>query len=335
MIRRREFIVGLGAAVWPVAVPAQELGLPVIGLLHGATVETYVPDAAGFASGLKEAGFVEAQNLAIEYRFANGRPDQLAALADDLVSRGVALIVVGGDARAAVAAKRATATIPIVFVIGSDPVKLGLAASLDHPGGNATGATFPTAGLMSRKLALLREIMPRARRVGYLGEDPQAYGAAAALAREIEDLKGEIRAAADPLGWQVVVAEVGGDHDYESAFAMFAERRADALVVAPSAVFANDAEDIVAMAEVHELATICPRRADVVAGGLMSYGPRQAEAWRHGGFYAGQILAGAAPAGLPVMPSTKLELAINRGTAKLLGLEIPPTLLARTDEVIE
>jgi putative tryptophan/tyrosine transport system substrate-binding protein len=335
MIRRREFMVGLGAAVWPSAAPAQEPALPVIGLVHGATVETYVPDAAGFARGLKEAGFVEAQNLAIEYRFANGRPDQLAALADDLVSRGVALIVTGGDARAAVAAKRATATIPIVFVIGCDPVKLGLAASLDHPGGNATGATFPTAGLMMRKLALLREIMPRAGRVGYLAEDPQVYGAVAAMAREIEDLKSEIRAAADSLGWQVVVAEVGGDRDYESAFAMFAERRADALVVAPSAVFANDSDDIVAMAEVHELATICPRRADVVAGGLMSYGPPQAEAWRQGGLYAGQILAGAAPADLPVMPSTRLELAINRGTAKLLGLEIPPTLLARADEVIE
>jgi len=334
MIGRREFIAGLGgSAAWPLAMRAQQL--PVIGFLHAATVESYVPNAAGFADGLRDAGFIEAQNLAIEYRFANGQPDQFALSAADLVRRQVALIVVGGGARAAIAAKAATASIPIVFVLGSDPVRLGLAASLDRPGGNATGVIFTTTGLMDRKLALLRELVPGLTSVGYLAEDPQTHISDVGIARAIEDLKSEMLAAAGARGWNVIVAEVGGDRDYEAAFALLAERRASALVVAPSAVFANDADDMTALAIRHEIPTIWPRRADVTAGGLMSYGARQADAWGQGGRYAGQILQGAVPAEMPVAQSTTLELVMSRGIARSLGLTVPPNLAARADEVID
>jgi putative tryptophan/tyrosine transport system substrate-binding protein len=335
MIGRREFIAGLGgAAAWPFAVCAQQRDLPVIGFLHAASVESYVASAAGFAQGLSDAGFAEA-NLAIEYRFANGQPGQLATLAADLVRRQVDVIVVGGDARAAIAANAATASISIVFVLGSDPVRLGLAASLDRPGGNTTGVTFTTTGLVDQKLTLLHELNPGLTSVGYLAEDPRAYISDIEIARAIETQKNEMLAAAGARGWPVIVAEIGGDHDYEAAFAMLADRRAGALVVAPSAVFANDADDVTALAIRHEIPTVWPRRADVVAGGLMSYGARQADAWRHGGRYAGQILKGAVPAEMPVVRSTTLELVISRGIAKSLGLMVPPALFARADEVMD
>jgi len=336
MIGRREFIAGLGsAAALPLAAPAQQSELPVIGFLHAATVESYVSDGPGFAEGLRAAGFAEAQNLAIEYRFANGQPDQLPALATDLVRREVALIMAGGDARAAIAAKAATSTIPIVFVLGTDPVRLGLVASLDRPGGNVTGAIFVTTGLMAKKLALAHELVPLARSVGYLAEDPQAYVSDVAMAPTIEDLKSEILAAASLFAWPVIVAEIGRDRDYERAFATFVERWVGTLVVDPSAVFANDADEIVAFAARHEIPTICPRRADVVAGGLMSYGTRQADAWREAGILVGKILKGAAPARMPVMQSTRLELVIGQATAKSLGLTVPPSLIGLADEVIE
>jgi putative ABC transport system substrate-binding protein len=326
-----------GAAIAAPRLASAQHKLPVIGFLHGATVETYVDNAAGFADGLAEAGFAEAQNLAVEYRFADGRPDQLSSLAADLVSRQVALIVVGGGVRAAIAAKAATATVPIVFVLGCDPVALGLAASLPKPGGNVTGVTFTTAGLMTKKLALLRELVPRANSVGYLAEDPQTYGSGAGISRAIEDHRNELLAAAGALGWQVVVAETGADRDYEAAFAIFAGRRPDALVVAPSAVFANDSDDIVALAGRHDIPTIWPSRADVLAGGLMSYGARQPDAWRQAGIYAGQILKGppATPADMPVIRSERLELVIGMAVAKSLGLTVPPSLLALADEAIE
>jgi putative ABC transport system substrate-binding protein len=336
MIGRREFIAGLGSAsAFPMAASAQRSGLPVIGFLHAATVESYVSDGPGFAEGLRAAGFAEAQNLAIEYRFANGQPDELPALATDLVRREVALIAAGGDARAAVAAKAATTTLPIVFVLGSDPVRLGLVASLDRPGGNVTGATFITTGLMAKKLALAHELVPLARSVGYLAEDPQAYVSDSAMARTTEDLKSEILAAASPLGWAVIVAEIGRDRDYERAFATFVEGHIGALVVAPSAVFANDADEIVAFAAHHQIPTICPRRADVVAGGLMSYGARQTDAWREAGILVGKILNGAAPARMPVIQSTRQELVIGQATAKSLGLTVPPSLIGLADEVVE
>jgi putative ABC transport system substrate-binding protein len=213
-------------------------------------------------------------------------------------------------------------------------VGLGLVASSSRAGGNVTGVTFSTAGLMSRKLDLLRELVPRATTIGYLSEDARTYASDSPLLRAIGERKSEILTAALALGWQVVVAEIGSDRDYEAAFATFIERRVDALVVAPSALFAGDVDDIVALTLRHEIPTMFDRRADVVAAGLVSYGASRTDAWRQGGIYVGQILKGAEPADMPVMRSTRLELVINLTIAKSLDLTIAPSLLAQADEVI-
>jgi putative tryptophan/tyrosine transport system substrate-binding protein len=332
-IGRRDFISLLGGAVMaaPRAVAGQAQELPVVGFLHAAAVESYVSNATAFAQGLKESGFAEAQNLAVEYRFANGHLDQLDALAAELARRPLAVIVAGGAA-AVLSAKAATSTIPIVLVSGSDPVKLGFAASLSRPGGNVTGVAFTTAGIMAKKLGILRELVPGATRIGYLGEAGQAYASGSPISRAIEELKIEMLAAAGAL--EVVVAEIGADHDYGTAFDTFVERRVGALVVAPSAVLANDVDEIIALAERQKIPAMFERRADVVGGGLISYGASRTEAWRRGGIYVGQILKGAKPADMPVMQSAKLELTINTATAKMLGLTVPPALLAKADEVI-
>jgi putative tryptophan/tyrosine transport system substrate-binding protein len=334
-IGRRRFACLLAGAVLaaPRAV-SQPRRLPVIGFLHAATAESYASDAAGFAEGLEEQGLVEAQNLAVDYHFANGERDRLAMLAADLVRRPVALIVAGGAA-AAFVARAATATIPIVAISGFDLARLGLAASLDRPGGNVTGVTFVTAGLMSKRLGFLRELVPGTRTIGYLAEDARAYASAPALLRAIEERRSELRTAADALGWQIIVAEVGSDRAYEAAFATFAERRAEALAVAPSAVFASDADDIVALTLRDGIPTMFERRADVVAAGLISYGASRPDAWRQGGIYVGQILKGATPADMPVLQAAKLELVINQTIAKSLGVTIPPSLLAQADEVVQ
>jgi len=327
-------LLGGAAAVLPRAARAQPRQLPVIGFLHAATVESYASDAAaGFVQGLQESGFVEAQNLAVAYRFANGRRDQLTALAADLLRHPVALIVAGG-AGASLAARGTTATIPIVFVAGSDPAKLGPAASSGRLGDNVTGVTFTTTGLMSKRLGIVRELVPRAMAIGYLIEDGRAYASDSPLSRAIEELKNEIRAAAGASGWQVIVAEIGSDRDYETAFAKLVECRADALVVAPSPVFASDADDIIALSLRHEIPTMFERRADVAAAGLISYGASRMEAWRQGGIYVGQILKGTKPAAMPMIQSTRLELIINLTIAKSLNLTIPPSLLAQADAVI-
>src|SRR5215471_11451686 len=242
-IARRRFVSLIGSAA--LAAPralSQPRQLPLIGVLHAATAESYAFDAAGFAQGLEEQGFVEAQNLAVDYRFANGRLDRMAVLAADLVRRPVALIVAGGSA-ATLASRAVTATIPIVAVSGFDLAKLGLAASPDRPDGNVTGVTFVAAGLMSKRLGFLRELVPGATTIGYLAHDGRTYAAHAALLRAIEERRSEIRTAAEALGWQIIVAEIGSDRDYEAAFVKLAERRADALVVAPSPVFASDVDD--------------------------------------------------------------------------------------------
>jgi putative tryptophan/tyrosine transport system substrate-binding protein len=331
-IGRRDFISLLGGAVMSArAAAGQAQELPIVGFLHAAAVESYVSNATGFAQGLKESGFAEAQNLAVEYRFANGHLDQLDALAAELARRPLAVIVAGGAA-AAMAAKAATSTIPIVLVSGSDPVKLGLAASLSRPAGNVTGVAFTTAGLMAKKLGILRELVHGATTIGYLAEAEQAYASGSPISRAIEERKSEMLAAAG--GSEVIVAEIGSDRDYGTAFDTFVERRAGALVVAPSAVLTNDADEIIALAERHKIPAIFERRADVVGGGLIGYGASRREAWRQGGICVGQILKGAKPADMPVMQSEKLELTINTATAKLLGLTVPPSLLAQADEVI-
>lgn len=333
-IGRRQFAGLLGSAILtaPRAV-GQPRQLPLIGFLHAATAESYAFDAAGFAQGLEEQGFAEAQNVAVDYRFANGERDRLAMLAADLVRRPVALIVAGGAA-AALAARAATATIPIVAVSGFDLARLGLAASEDRPGGNVTGVTFITVGLMSKRLGFLRELVPGATTIGYLAMDGRVYASDAALLDAIEERRREIRTAAAALGWQIIVAEVGSDRDYEAAFAKFAERHADALVVAPSAAFASDADDIVALTLRREIPAMFERRADVVAAGLISYGASRPAAWRQAGIYVGQILKGAKPADMPVLQSGRLELVINEAIAKSLGVTIPSGLLAQADEVV-
>jgi putative ABC transport system substrate-binding protein len=308
--------------------------MPKIGFLHPATVEAYVSNAAGFARGLKDAGFAEAANVAIAYRFANGELRELAALAADLVRDAPAVIVAGGAA-AAIAAARATSAIPIVFVSGHDPVRLRLVASLTSPGGNVTGATFATTGLIRRKLELIRALVPSAKTLGYLADTGASYGAASPLARAFAERENEMVLASQAAGLQVVTAEIGTEHDYDTAFTTFAARKADALIVGASAILANDAEEIVALAERHRIPALFERRSDVVSGGLMSYGDSRAETWRLCGAYAGRILGGASPANLPVVQSDKHELAINLRTAKTLGLTIGPGLIAQADDVIE
>jgi putative ABC transport system substrate-binding protein len=332
-IARREFIslVG-GAAAASRFAAAQALELPAIGFLHAATVESYISNAAGFAQGLEDTGLVEAQNLAVEYRFANGRRDQLAMLAADLVRREVAVIAAGGGA-AAVAAKGATTSIPIVVVTGADPVGPALLADPKRPDRNITGVTFATRSLMRQGLRYLRELVPAAATVGYLGENPTSLSDFPVAARTTEELKREMLASAAALGWQVAVAEIDGNRDYEKAFATVVERRAAALVIAPSAVFASDADDIISLALRDEIATLSQRRDDVAAGGLMSYGASRAEAWRRTGAYVGQILKGAAPAAMPVIEVDKPELAINLTIAKALGLTVPPALLALAEAI--
>jgi putative tryptophan/tyrosine transport system substrate-binding protein len=333
-IGRRAFCVLGGAMIAAPGVARSQQPLPLIGFLHSATIESYIANAAGFADGLAAAGFTEAQNLEIEYRFADGQPERLPSLAADLIGRQPAAIVAGG-ARAALAARAATSTIPIVFVFGSDPVRLGLVAGLPRPGGNVTGVTFVTTGLVAKKLALLRDLVPRAKRVGFLAETPRDYGPEIELVREIVEGESDIRTAADTLGWQVVVAEVGGDRDYETAFTKFADARADAVILAPSEAFATDADDLVALAARREMPTVWPRRADVESGGLMSYGARQPEAWRLGGLQVGHILKGTKPAEMAITPSAKVELVISPLIAKSLDLTVPPRLRALADAVIE
>ena len=332
-IARRRFVSLLGSAILAPRAVSQPRQLPLIGFLHAATAESYAFDAAGFAQGLEEQSFVEAQNLAVDYRFANGRLDQLAVLAADLIRNQVALIVAGGAA-AALAARAVTATIPIVAISGFDLTRLGLAASANRPGRNVTGVTFVTAGLMSKRLGFLRQLVPGTTTIGYLTQGVRAYDAEAALLRAIEERRSEIRTTAEALGWQIIVAEIGSDRDYEAAFVKLAERRIDALVVAPSPVFASDVDDIVALTLRQEIPAMFERRADVVAAGLISYGASRPAAWRQAGIYVGQILKGARAADMPVPQSATLELAINETIAKSLGLRIPPSLLAQADEVV-
>jgi ABC-type uncharacterized transport system substrate-binding protein len=331
---RRTFlslVCGVVAAL-PRGTAAQ--GMAKIGFLHPATVEAYVSNAAGFALGMKDAGFAEAANVAIAYRFANGDFRELPALAADLMREAPAVIVAGGAA-AALAAAHATSAIPIVFVTGHDPVRLGLVADLAKPGGNVTGVTFGTTGLIGRKLELIRALVPGARTLGYLGDRGASHGAETVIARAFAERKNEMILASQAAGLEVVTAEIGTEHDYDTAFTMFAARRVDGLIVGASATLANDAEEIVALAERNRIPTLFERRSDVVSGGLIGYGDSRAEAWRLTGAHAGRILGGAAPASLQVAQTAKAELAINVRTANALGLTIDPGLIAQADVVIE
>jgi putative ABC transport system substrate-binding protein len=326
-LKRRKFMTLLGsAAVWPLAARAQQAAKPVIGFLHPAFPAPYTEQLAAFRQGLKQAGYVEGQNVAIEYRWANNENDRLPELAADLVRRQAALIVAAGGPPSALAAKAASSRIPIVIVFGADPVRLGLISSLNQPGGNVTGVTFLTTELMAKRIELLRELVPQVTTVAYLA-DPRS-GAS-------EGMLGETLAAADALGKKLVVAEARGDRDFEAAFSTFVQRQTGALVVAPSQLFDSNRDQIVALAARHRLPAIYQAREFVVHGGLMSYGASYTDAFRVGGLYSGQILKGDKPDNLPFQQATKLELIVNLKTAKALGLELPLSLMIRADETVE
>jgi putative tryptophan/tyrosine transport system substrate-binding protein len=316
-MKRREFITLLGsAAAWPLAARAQQ-PMPVIGLLGGGAPEADAFRVEVIRRGLSEIGFVEGQNVAIEYRWAHNQYDRLAALAADLVARRVAVIVTIGNA-AARAIKASNTTIPVVFQIGDDPVRMGLVTSLARPGGNMTGVT--------KLFEVLQETVPQAATVGLL-ENPTNPNA--------EAVRADVQVAAQAFGKKLVVAAAVAESDFEQAFTLLVERRVGALLVRSDLLFHGRAQQLVALAARHALPTIYPLRAYAVAGGLMSYGASLPDAMRLVGVYAGRVLKGDKPADLPVQQSAKVELVINLKTAKALGLEIPPTLLARADEVIE
>jgi putative tryptophan/tyrosine transport system substrate-binding protein len=326
-MRRREIIAGLGGvlAAWPLLARAQQAAMPVIGFLSPQSAQDDYKNRTGpFLQGLKESGYVEGQNVAVEYRYAENQYDRPPALAADLVRRRVAVIVAAGP-EAALAAKAATTTIPIVFVAGVDPVASGLVASLSRPGGNITGFAILTTELAPKRLQLLRELMPNAARFGMLS-DP-VYPAAQSV---ITDLQ----AAARTLGMQFVVVNARTDSDLEPAFTTFSQQRVGAVLVGNSTFFDRRLEQLAEAAVRHSLPAIFEFRDYALAGGLMSYGSSLGYSYHQAGIYAGRILKGDKPTDLPVQRVTKIDLVINLKTAKALGLTIPETLLATADEVI-
>jgi putative tryptophan/tyrosine transport system substrate-binding protein len=334
-MRRREFILGAlgGAATWPVVPRAQQSPMPVIGFLHIGKADAYTNNAlAAFRRGLRETGYVEAQNVTIEYRFAENKVDRLAELAADLVRRQVAIIVVlSGGAATALAAKAATSTIPIVIAFGSDPVKLGLVASMNRPGGNITGATFFTTELVSKRLELLCEVVPRARTIAYLRTGPR-------LSRvTTEQMTAEALTTAHALGRQLLILKADDSQEVDVAFRALVNDHADALYVSAHPFFdtveIND--QLAALTLRNAIPAIYTSPGFTAAGGLMSYGANQGAAFLQAGIYTGRILKGAKPADLPFQESTSVELVINLKTAKAIGLIVPPSILARADELIE
>jgi ABC-type uncharacterized transport system substrate-binding protein len=329
MIRRREFITLLSgaAAAWPLAAGAQQAPMPVIGFLNSASLDTFSRHVRAFRQGLKDIGYVEGENLAIEYRWAEGHFDRLPALAGELVRRQVAVIVATGGPASALAAKAATTTIPVVFNVGEDPVRLGLVASLARPSGNVTGVNFFIYELAAKRLALQRELVPGAARVAVLVNPTNAA--------HMETMLRDVEAAARVIGLQIQIVNASTSHEIDAAFAGLARERVDALFVVPDPFFISRRFQIVQLATRHAVPATYPARDFVEPGGLMSYGTDSVDAWRQTGAYTGRILKGAKPADLPVVQATKFELVINAATARMLGLTVPPSLLATADEVVE
>jgi putative tryptophan/tyrosine transport system substrate-binding protein len=325
-VKRREFIAGLGsAAAWPVLARAQQ-PMPVIGILGGGSPERSAFGVAAFQKGLSEAGYIEGRNVAIEYRYAFNDSNRLPALATDLVRRQVAVIATIASTEATLAAKAATASIPIVFSTGQDPVHAGIVASLNRPGGNVTGATSMSTELGAKRLALLLELVPAAVRFALLVNSDSP---------NVEVSTRDAQAAASAHGRQIDIVAASNSDEIDAAFANLAQRGVDALLVSPDALFTNRRVQLVTQAIRHSLPAIYTFRAITEAGGLMSYGSSGSDGPRQAGIYTGRILNGEKTTDLPVMRATKFEFVINLTTAKLLGLTIPETLLATADEVIQ
>jgi ABC-type uncharacterized transport system substrate-binding protein len=326
-MRRREFIRLLGGATaWPILVRAQTPGMPVIGFLNPASPGSFAPFVSAFHQGLKEAGYVEGQNVAVEYSWAHGQYDRLPMLASELVARRVTVIAATGGDVSALAAKAATTTIPIVFDTSSDPVEVGLVASLNRPGGNLTGVSILTVELVPKRLELLCEVVPTATVIGLL-VNPMRTSAGS-------ETRG-MQSAVSALGRRSVVLNASSERDLSVAFATLGQQQVDALVVNGDNLFISLRDQLAALSARYAVPTMYGDRQYVVAGGFMSYNSSLTNTYRQVGVYTGKILKGEKPADLPIQQPTKLELVINLKTAKTLGLTVPPTLLARADEVIE
>jgi len=328
-IRRREFIVACGGAVtaWPLAARAQQPALPVIGWLNPSSLDTSTERLHGFRRGLKEVGYVEGDNVAIEYRWAEGQDDRLPALAADLVRRRVAIIAATGSNLSAFTAKAATMTIPTLFVVSEDPVKLGLVASLARPGGNLTGINFFNAELTAKRLELLHELVPAATRVAVL-VNPTNVSTTETTLRDLGP-------AARTMGLQIQVLRASTRGEINAAFATFLHERPDALFVGQDPLFGSRRVHLAHLATRHAIPATYSVRDYAEAGGLMSYGANIVDAYRQVGIYAGRILKGAKPVDLPVVQASKFELVINAEAARMLSITVPPSLLATADEVIE
>ena len=327
MILRRDFLTLIGgAATWPVVARGQQAAMPVIGFLNSASPDAFAPYVAGFLQGLREGGYTDGQNVKIEYRWGYGQYDRLPQLAAELVGQQVAVLIASGGEPSVMAAKAATSRIPIVFGIGGDPVKLGLVASLGRPGGNITGVSLLTSSLEAKRLGLLVELMPDAAVIAVL-VNPNY--------EQAESQKKEVQEAARNIGRQIFIVDASSDRDFDPAFTILVQQKANAFVVTADPFFNSRRNVLVALAARHRLPAVYEFREFAVAGGLMSYGTSLVGAYRQYGVYAAQILKGAKPVDLPVLQPTTFELVINLKTAKALGLAVPPTLLARADEVIE
>lgn len=326
-LRRRHFIAILGgAAAWPLAASAQQVAMPVIGFLNSGSEDAYADRIVAFRDGLGQVGYVEGQNVTIDFRWAFGQYERLAGLATELVRRSVSVLVATGGEPAALAAKTATSSIPIVFAIGGDPVKLGLVASYSRPGGNATGTTLLTAALEAKRLGLLHELVPHAAMIGaLLNPNYPAFDS------QLKDL----REAARTIGFQLNVLRANTDEEIEAAFETVNQHPIAALAVVAAPFFDTRRDKLVSLAARYAVPTVYHFREFAAAGGLMSYGVSIPHIYRQVGEYAGRILKGEKPANLPVVQPTKFELVINLKTAKVLGLTVPNTLLATADEVID
>jgi putative ABC transport system substrate-binding protein len=325
-LRRRQFITLLGAAVaWPLVATAQQPAMPLIGFLSSVSASVTSKRISSFGQGLTDSGYTVGRDVTVEARMAEGQDDRLPALAADLVSGHVRLIAASGPP-AAFAAKRATTSIPIVFVAAFDPVRAGLVATLNQPGGNVTGVTLIGARLGGQRLELARELVPNGGVIAVI-TNPNSTDAS----EELRDVQNAARA----TGQELVVVAATSDRDFEAAFAVIVQRRVQVLLISTDPFLAQSADRIIVLAAQHRIPAVYATSESVVGGGLISYGPSISNAWRLAGVYAGTILKGAKPAELPVVQPTEFELALNLKTAKTLGLQVPPRLLARADEVIE